>query len=205
MRLKSAVFSLILAVPLHPAFGQAPAASTAPTSSMGRILSHTEVALLYDYIRSESVGYNSGTGTFALSGISAAAAYQLRPHLSAVADFSGTHVNGVENSGASLTLLISQVGGRYTSRPMFHVRPFAQVLLGEVHATGGIYPANPFTGGGADAFAMTVGLGADYPLSPVIALRGQADYLYTALPNGGNNRQNNLRIGAGLVVRFGGR
>ena len=200
MRIKHAVLSLILALPLHEAaFGQVAAAPS------GSFLSHTEAALVYNYIRTESVGYNSGPGTFSLSGVSLAGAYRFRPHLSAVVDFSGTHVNGVENSGNSLTMLISQVGGRYSIRPVFRVQPFAQVLLGEVHATGGIYPPNAFTGGGADAFAFTVGAGADYPLSPLVALRGQADYLYTGLPNGGNNRQADLRVGAGLVIRFGGR
>jgi hypothetical protein len=201
MRIKSAVFSLILGLALHAtAFGQA------PTSSSGGFLSHTEVALVYNYIRTESVGYNyNSPTTFSLSGISLAGAYLLRPHLSVVADFSGTHDNGVEYSGNSLTMLISQVGGRYTIRPVLHVRPFVQVLAGEVHATGGIYPSNPFTSGGADTFAMTAGVGADYSLSHLVALRGQADYLFTGLPNGGNNRQNDLRVGAGLVMRFGGR
>jgi hypothetical protein len=30
----------------------------------------------------------------------------------------------------------------------------------------------------------------------------EADYLVTTFDNGVNNHQNNLRIGAGLVVRF---
>ena len=38
-----------------------------------------------------------------------------------------------------------------------------------------------------------------------VALRAQMDYLYTGLPNGGNNRQNDFRAGAGFVIRFGGR
>ena|ERR1700722_2029352 len=198
MRIKPAVFSLILGLTL-------PAAAFAQAASGDGFLSHTEIALVYDYIRTESVGYNSGPGTFSLSGVSAAGAYRFRPHLSAVVDFSGTHVNGVENSGNSLTMLITQFGGRYTIRPVRHVRPFVQVLAGEVHATGGTYPPNAYTGGGADNFALTAGAGADYALSPLVAFRGQADYLYTGLPNGGNNRQNDLRIGAGLVIRFGGR
>jgi hypothetical protein len=30
----------------------------------------------------------------------------------------------------------------------------------------------------------------------------EADYLVTTFDNGANNHQNNLRIGAGLVMRF---
>ena len=190
----------MLGLTLHAA-----ARGQAATAPGGGFLNHTEVALVYDYIRSESVGYDGGPGTFSLSGVSAAAAYRFRPHLSAVLDFSGTHVNGVENSGASLTMLISQVGGRYTIRPVFHVTPFVQVLAGEVHATGGVYPSNAYTGGGADTYAMTAGVGGDYSVSSLVAFRAQMDYLYTGLPNGANNRQNDFRAGAGVVIRFGGR
>jgi hypothetical protein len=210
MRIKSAVISLILGLPLQAA-GTAALGQAAPPPPSGGFLSQTisrtEVALVYNYIRTESVGYTPGV--FSLSGVSAAAAYQLRwPHWSAVLDFSGTHVNGVENSGESLTLLISQVGGRYTLRARYRITPFAQVLAGEVHATGTLYPPNAATGGGADSFTGTAGVGIDYPLGSVVSLRGQADYLYTGLPNGGsgaNNRQNDLRIGGGLVFHFGAR
>jgi len=191
---------MILGFAFHAA-----AVGQAAKAPAGSFLSHTEVALVYDYVRTESVGYNSGSGSFSLSGVSAAGAYLLRPHLSAVLDFSGTHVNGVENTGASLTMLISQVGGRYTLRPVRKVRPFVQVLGGEVHATGAVYPPNAFTGGGGDSFAMTVGAGGDYSVNALVAFRAQADYLYTGLPNGGNNRQTDLRVGVGLVIRFGGR
>jgi hypothetical protein len=30
----------------------------------------------------------------------------------------------------------------------------------------------------------------------------QAEYFVTRLPNGLNNRENNLRIGAGIILRF---
>jgi hypothetical protein len=41
-------------------------------------------------------------------------------------------------------------------------------------------------------------------LSPRIALRAiEADYFLTLLPNGTSDRQNNLRLSAGIVFRFG--
>jgi hypothetical protein len=52
---------------------------------------------------------------------------------------------------------------------------------------------------------MVLGGGLDVNVSRHIAIRAaQADWLYTQFPNGVDNRQNNLRITAGIVFRFGG-
>jgi outer membrane immunogenic protein len=57
-----------------------------------------------------------------------------------------------------------------------------------------------------NSFAMALGGGLDLNVSRHIAIRAfQADWLYTQSPNGTNNRQNNLRITAGIVFRFWGR
>jgi hypothetical protein len=53
---------------------------------------------------------------------------------------------------------------------------------------------------------MAVGGGVDLRLSRHFAFRlMQADYYYTRLANGVNDHQNNLRIGAGLLIRLGSR
>lgn len=52
---------------------------------------------------------------------------------------------------------------------------------------------------------MALGGGADYKWKPNLVIRFiQADYLYTRF-NGINNHQNNFRLQAGIVYRFGGR
>ena len=52
---------------------------------------------------------------------------------------------------------------------------------------------------------MTAGGGLDISLTRRIALRAlEADYYLTRFDNGVNDHQNNLRIAAGVIVRFGG-
>ena len=51
---------------------------------------------------------------------------------------------------------------------------------------------------------MTAGGGIDFKVSRQISVRPvQAEYFMTKIPDGLNNRQNNLRLGAGVVFRLG--
>jgi outer membrane immunogenic protein len=197
MRNRSAVVGLfVLATLVAIARGQ--------SMKTDGFVSHTQVSLMYNYVRANDIPQPTGQPTgFALNGISAAGAYAWKHHLSGVVDLGGTHVNGVGNTGQSLTLLTYLFGARYSLPKVVHLEPFAQILLGGVHAYGGIYPATVGTSGGADTFAATGGGGADFPLNHHISLRGQLEYLYTGLPNGGTNRQSDLRVGGGIVVHFG--
>jgi hypothetical protein len=53
-------------------------------------------------------------------------------------------------------------------------------------------------------FAMAAGGGIDFKLSRHVSVRPiQAEYFMTKIPDGLNNRQDNLRIGAGIVLRLG--
>jgi opacity protein-like surface antigen len=78
------------------------------------------------------------------------------------------------------------------------VNPFAQVLLGGIATTAGLGVS-----GDQNNFAMTAGGGIDVRVSKYVWVRPvQAEYLRTKLPNGIDNRENNFRIGAGVVVRL---
>ncbi len=172
----------------------------------GGFASRTEVALDYNYLRGKTLPAPTFQSSgYSMSGVSATGAYEWRWRLSAVADFSGTHVNGVGQSGLSLTILTSTVGARYRLPPMKAFHPFLQVLAGEAHATGGIYKTTTQTGGGADAVAVIAGAGIDHPLNHVVSLRVGASYLYTGLPNASSNYQSFLRADGGLVIHFGAR
>jgi hypothetical protein len=51
---------------------------------------------------------------------------------------------------------------------------------------------------------MTAGGGLDIQVSRVVAVRpAQVEYFMTRFSDGLNNRQNNFRFGAGVVLRFG--
>jgi hypothetical protein len=53
---------------------------------------------------------------------------------------------------------------------------------------------------------MTAGGGVDVGVSKHFAIRpAQAEYLLTKFADGNNDRQNNFRFGAGIVLRLGGK
>ena len=63
--------------------------------------------------------------------------------------------------------------------------------------------SNPGSANASAAFAANIGGGLDLKASRRFAIRLiAADYLLTAVDNSSNNHQNNLRISAGIVVRF---
>lgn len=117
-------------------------------------------------------------------------------------------VGDLAGYGATSTANGQLVGGAFTyllgPRVNFRIgkaTPFAQALFGGIRTTAGIGES-----GSENNFAITAGGGIDYKVSRHISVRPmQAEYFMTRLPNGLNNRENNLRIGAGIVVRLGRR
>lgn len=81
--------------------------------------------------------------------------------------------------------------------------PFVQILIGGVHGFDSLFPDPNGTVPNPDAFAYAAGGGLNVNLSPHFAIRaGQADYFQTHLPNDTNDRENHLRLSAGIVFRF---
>jgi hypothetical protein len=108
-----------------------------------------------------------------------------------VADFGGYHEARPQGfpSGNLVTYLF---GPRVSYRKDERITPFAQVLL------GGAYD----TVVAKSALAIAPGGGFDLKVTPRVALRlGEVDYLMTRF---GQQTQNNLRVSAGIVFRFGG-
>ncbi len=108
-------------------------------------------------------------------------------------------VNGISNSGGTTTFLL---GPRLNMRKFDYFVPFAEFLLGGAHA------GPPMTGNTSQtSFALVAGGGVDIVLSKNIAWRfAEIDYLMTNFSGaslGGNARQDNLRLGTGIVLRFG--
>jgi len=115
-------------------------------------------------------------------------------------------VGDLAGYGATATTNGALVGGAFTylfgPRVNFmhgKVTPFAQTLFGGILTTDGIGRPGP-----VNDFAMTAGGGIDFKVSRHISVRPiQAEYFMTKIPDGLNNRQNNLRVGAGIVLRLG--
>lgn len=109
------------------------------------------------------------------------------------------NVNGVGLHGGVSTLM---AGPRLNLRRFDYFVPFAEFLFGAAHA--GV----PMTGTQSQsAFALLAGGGVDVALTRNIVWRfAELDYLMTNFSGssvGGNARQDNLRLGTGLVLRFG--
>jgi peptidoglycan-associated lipoprotein len=165
-----------------------------------------ELALDYSYVRSNAP---PGECTcFNQNGGSAAFSLPLKnPQFALVADVTAAHAGGIASGSYGLTMSTYLAGMQYV--PMRQrrtaIQPFGHVLVGLAHASGSLVngPDTNVANAGA-AFASMLGGGVDWRLNGRWSIRlAEADYLLTTFDNGANNHQNNLRIAAGLVVRFG--
>jgi len=152
----------------------------------------------YDYVRYNASPRISGvprSESANANGLSGQFTYNPYSSLGLVAELSGY---AVARQGFNTTYQISYLFGPRVNLPRGKITPFAQVLLGRVWAEDG------FTFGSITAFGLTAGGGIDLRVSRHMAIRlGQAEYLLTKFADGNNNRQNNFRFGAGIVLRFG--
>jgi outer membrane immunogenic protein len=163
-----------------------------------------EAGLSYNYVHTNAPP--GDCGCISLNGGSGSIAYNFSRSFSAVADLGAQHASNIAPAGSDLTLTSYLFGPRYSLRNRTRFTPFGQVLLGGAHASGSLAPGNGGLSGGSNAFAMVAGGGLDIGLTHHIAIRAiEADYYMTRFNNGVNDRQNNLRLGAGLVFRFGNR
>ena len=180
-----------------------------------------ELFLGYSYFRGVPT-LATGNRMVDLNGGDASLAFNLNRYLGLVADFAGyddtqLRLTGpganparvADSSGTAYTYLF---GPRVSFRNNSRVTPFVQALFGGVHAsevtlshcTGPSCTPLPTQ----NAFAMTAGGGIDVRMSRHISLRPvQAEYMMTRFANpitGASNTQNDLRLSAGLLFRFGG-
>jgi opacity protein-like surface antigen len=160
-------------------------------------------AAAQDYPKAEVFGGYSylhvnvlGTG-FGFNGASGSIAVNPNHWFGIVGDFGGYH-NG--DFGVSTTAVTYLFGPKFAYRKNERVTPYFHVLFGGAHVSANFAGA----GGSESAFAMALGGGADVKVHPHVAIRLiQVDYLLTKFNDGDNNRQNNVRISAGIVFRWG--
>jgi outer membrane immunogenic protein len=162
-----------------------------------------DVGVDYDYARSNLPA--GGCGCFALNGGSGWVAFNFSHSLGIVGEIASQGASNISSSGANLTLTSFLAGPRYRRTVAGRFGPFVQALLGGAHAGGSLAPGSSGLPGSANAFAMIAGGGLDIGFTRHIALRAfEADYYLTRFDNGVNDHQNNLRIAAGVIIRFGG-
>lgn len=120
------------------------------------------------------------------------------------ANITGVHTSSVGNTGIPLSLLTATFGPRYRWHDGHHLSLYGEGLLGEANAFGSLFPAVAGAQSDANALALRIGGGLDLRLSHHLETRVlEAAWLRTQLPNSTGNVQNNLVLGAGLVLRIG--
>lgn len=81
---------------------------------------------------------------------------------------------------------------------------FGHALGGRAHAFSGAFPSATGLLSTANSVALQAGGGLDLALSSKFAVRlPEVEYVRTQLPNGYANTQNDLRLSAGMALRFG--
>jgi outer membrane immunogenic protein len=116
-------------------------------------------------------------------------------YVTSVGYTSQTNINNLDRNLALLTVM---EGARYTFDHGQRVTPFGQASVGVAHTDTNLRIDN-----GVTRFAMAVGGGVDLHLTHRLSFRPvEADYLFSTVPNGQNNFQNQLRLTAGIVVRL---
>jgi outer membrane immunogenic protein len=174
------------------------------TNAAGQSNSRLEVGANYNYVRANAAP--GDCGCISMQGGNGWIGYNLFHSFALVGEVGSQYASNIAPFAAALTLTSFMGGVRYKKNIGERFSPFVQVVAGGAHASGSMAPGNSGIPGSSNAFAMAVGGGIDLSVSRHFALRLiQADYYYTRFPNGVNDRQNNLRIGAGVVIRFGSR
>jgi hypothetical protein len=194
LTIRSKAMLFLAAMMAAPLFAQQPPHVSQP----GRF----EIALTYDAMRSNAIT-ESG---FWLQGGSVQVHGQFWRGLGVVADVGGLHSGNINSSGVGLDLITATFGVRYTFTPLpEHGRYsiYAQGLAGVANGRNSLFPNAAGAQNSATGIAEQAGSGLNVALSHHIALRAfEANWVRTDLPNGTNNVQNNLRLGAGLAFRF---
>jgi hypothetical protein len=120
------------------------------------------------------------------------------------ADVTGTHAASIGTSGIPVSLVTVTFGPRFRWHAEKRASVYGQALLGEADGFRSLYPTPAKADVSANGLALQVGGGLDYKLRQHFSIRLlDAAWLRTQLPNSTSNVQNNLRLGAGLVLRFG--
>jgi outer membrane protein OmpA-like peptidoglycan-associated protein len=191
----------LFALPDAPRPKPFPAGATSSDDTLpGRIVPKFEVAGMFDY-----VNFSPGGGFANFNNYGGSGSFTWNPSrwICLTEEIGGMgytrNVNGTSLHGDTTTFLL---GPRLNLRRFDYFIPFAEFLIGGVH--GG----SEMTGDGSQsAFALAAGGGVDIALSKHIVWRfAEIDYLMTDFSGsalGGNSRQDNLRLGTGIVIRFG--
>lgn len=160
------------------------------------------VGLGFNHIRANAPP--TACGCFDMNGGFVSGSVELKYWLDAAGEVTAGHANNIGSLGQNLTLTTYTAGPRVNFRRQKFVT-YAQALFGASHGSDSYFPEGSSYSTSASSFAFSTGGGLDYHLNHRFAIQLiEAQYLHTGFPNGANNGQNHLMLGAGLVVKFHG-
>lgn len=139
-------------------------------------------------------------GCFWMDGAGFQGNLSIMPAWSVMTDVYYAHNGQVDGTDETLSVFNYLFGPRYSYRTTTRYTPYAQALVGMSHVTSNqsVYTSNN------TFLAAEGGAGVEMLLTPKIAaVPVEANWVFSRATNGVNSRQNNLRIGVGLVYRFG--
>ncbi len=161
--------------------------------------SQVDVSTDYSYLRANPAGNGE---SFDSDGGSISAAWRLKSWVSLAADFGGYNFRE-QPVGVAGHLLTYTVGPRFSRpRETFRATPFFHVLVGGARLSGNLDGMNA----GENGFAFIAGGGLDVRVNSVVAVRVfEGDYLLTRFNRVTDTPglQNDVRVSAGVVLRFG--
>lgn len=177
-------------------------AAVAPQTSVAQQSHPVDLGGTFTYVRTNIV---SGCNCFDTYGGSGEVQVGLSPHLAILGDVTATHQGSITAARYALTQTVFTAGLRYTpvaASSRFHIQPFGDLLVGGAYTSGSLSPSN--TGyGSAGTFAFQTGGGLRMPIGHRLSIVPiQAEYLLTTFGNGGDGRQNDLRLSAGILFRL---
>ena len=147
-------------------------------------------------------------GCFWMAGGTGEISYPVWRNFSAVAEIAGHTTGHIPNFNTGLSLVSGMGGVRLRVPNHTRFQPFAHALFGGVHGFDSYFPApvGKLPTSYDTSFALAVGGGLDVTISKHVWIRAlKADYNYSGLRNLQGDHQNQLRIGAGILFRAGGK
>jgi outer membrane immunogenic protein len=138
-------------------------------------------------------------GCFSLNGGSGTVLLNVTPVWGVVADIMVGHATNVDSSLQNITIFNYLFGARYTRRTSRRFVPYGEAMFG-----GAKEDVNFQFTINRNAFGLATGGGVSTKLKGKFGLTAvQVDYVYTQIPNGQNDRQNNIRVATGITYGFG--
>ena len=108
----------------------------------------------------------------------------------------------INNTDEQISIFNYLLGPRYTYRTLHRYTPYGQALVGASRVSSNYYAYKS----GNTYLAAQAGIGVEWWVNRHLsAVPFEGDWVFSRAVNGVNTRQNNLRVGVGVVYRLGPR